>query len=64
MAPWQGSFHAVMLAAFHFLVAASRRLAQETEVMKRLMGSPDESAEIATVCIIRISYIYQNDSLH
>jgi len=53
-----------MLTAFHFLAATVRSLAEETEAMKRLMGSPDKSAEIASVCIIRISYTYQNDSLH
>lgn len=31
-------------------------------MLKRLMGSPDNTAETAS--IIRISYTYQNDSLH
>lgn len=53
-----------MLAVFPFLAAASRSLADETQAMKRLMGGPEKSAEIASVCIIRISSTYQNDSLH
>lgn len=59
---WQSGFHTVVLAVFPFLAVSWRSLAEEKEVLKRLMGSPDKSAETAS--IIRISYTYQNDSLH
>lgn len=62
--PGRVAFRQLTLAVFPFLAVTPESLAEETEAMKRLMGSSDKSVEIASVCIVRVSYTYQNDSLH